>query len=166
MAGFVYSLLHYPLLVTAFLWLAILGILYLFTRIYIFLYEHYITWRGTRQRLRRVLRSSANYEEWCKAAKALDDHLGNDEWKDKDEYAYYNFQTVQQVLTESKALRVVAQSQSDSEEVRREATDRLRAIAETCVKSNFAGLENPRLYSQTYLGTKNLVQEFLDESKQ
>ena len=32
-----------------------------------------------------------------------------------------------------------------------------------CVKSNFAGMEGPRLYSETFLGTKNLIQEYTDE---
>ena len=41
----------------------------------------------------------------------------------------------------------------------------LRALIEACVKNNFVGVENARLYSQTYYGTKNLVQNFVDESK-
>ena len=28
---------------------------------------------------------------------------------------------------------------------------------------NFSGVENPRLYSETYSGTKDLVQEYVDE---
>ena len=31
------------------------------------------------------------------------------------------------------------------------------------VKNNFLGVENPRLYSETYYGTKNLAQDFIDE---
>jgi hypothetical protein len=38
-------------------------------------------------------------------------------------------------------------------------------LIEACVKTNFVGVENSRLYSQTYYGTKNLVQEFIDEGK-
>ena len=43
--------------------------------------------------------------------------------------------------------------------------EQLRALIEASVKNNFVGVENPRLYGQTYLGTKDLVQEFVDESK-
>ncbi|CAG8801891.1 2998_t:CDS:2, partial [Gigaspora rosea] len=32
-----------------------------------------------------------------------------------------------------------------------------------CVKNNFAGVENVRLYSQTYYGTKKIVEEYYDE---
>ena len=31
------------------------------------------------------------------------------------------------------------------------------------VKNNFLGVENPRLYSETYYGTKHLAQDFIDE---
>lgn len=46
---------------------------------------------------------------------------------------------------------------------RSKTVDDLKALIEACVKSNFVGVENSRLYSQTYYGTKNLVQEFIDE---
>jgi len=41
--------------------------------------------------------------------------------------------------------------------------EELRRLLEACIKSNFGGIENPRLYSQTYYGTKTLLQEFYDE---
>ena len=34
---------------------------------------------------------------------------------------------------------------------------------QACVKYNFVGIENPRLYSETYLGTKHLLQGFVDQ---
>ncbi|EEP81787.1 hypothetical protein UREG_06652 [Uncinocarpus reesii 1704] len=36
--------------------------------------------------------------QWKKAAKSLDEFLGNDKWKEADEYAYYNSTTVSTVL--------------------------------------------------------------------
>lgn len=45
------------------------------------------------------------------------------------------------------------------------AVEDLKALIEACVKNNFVGVENSRLYSQTYYGTKNLVQNFIDEGK-
>lgn len=46
---------------------------------------------------------------------------------------------------------------------RSKAADDLKALIEACVKNNFVGVENSRLYSQTYYGTKDLVQDFIDE---
>jgi len=52
----------------------------------------------------------------------------------------------------------------------------LRGVLEACVKANFGksllsctrsdpsgGIESPQLYSQTYFGTKRLVEEYVDE---
>jgi hypothetical protein len=54
--------------------------------------------------------------------------------------------------------------------------EELKAALEGCIKANFgrslspchrltgvAGIESPRLYSQTYYGTKRLVEEYVDE---
>src|SRR6202000_919062 len=42
--------------------------------------------------------------------------------------------------------------------------DELRALAEASIRDNFAGFENPRLYSETYYGCKSLQQSFVDEA--
>ena len=40
--------------------------------------------------------------------------------------------------------------------------EELKSLLENCIKNNFVGVENPRLYSETYYGTKELVQDFVD----
>ncbi|KAF2089239.1 patatin-domain-containing protein [Saccharata proteae CBS 121410] len=166
--GFVYTLLKWPLLFTVFGWLFVLAVSYLFTRLYIYLYEHWITWRGKREKLRQKLQNTATYEEWVASAKELDGYLGNDEWKQKDEYAYYDSRTIRRIKDSLARLRRQVEAgpksnngKSSGESER--AVDELRNLVEACVKSNFAGFENPRLYSETYYGTKNLVQEYVDE---
>ncbi len=171
--GFVYSLLKWPLLLTVFGWLGFLGISYALTRVYIYLYEHFVTWRGRRERLRQALQSKSHYEEWVDAAKELDTYLGNDEWKAKDEYDYYDSKTVRRVRDQMARLRAAAgdasaQTNGDhangtSEEQQRQAVEDLRSLVEACVKSNWVGIENPHLYSETYFGTKNLVQSYIDQ---
>lgn len=84
--GFVYVLLKWPLLVVVLGWLLFLSITYVLTRFYIYLYEHCVTWRGTRQRLRSQLLNATSYEDWIRESKELDHHLGNDTWKEKAEY--------------------------------------------------------------------------------
>lgn len=39
------------------------------------------------------------------------------------------------------------------------------AILEVCLRSNFAGIENPRLYSETYYGTKDRICEYIEEGE-
>lgn len=88
--GFVYVLLKWPLLIVVLGWLLFLSIAYVLTRFYIYLYEHWVTWRGTRQKLRHRLQAATTYEDWIKGAKELDKYLGNDVWKEKPEYSYYD----------------------------------------------------------------------------
>ena len=39
--------------------------------------------------------------------------------------------------------------------------EELRLLLESCIKNNFVGLESPQMYSETYLGTKVLVESFI-----
>lgn len=164
--GFVYTILKWPFLVVVFGWLVVLGVSYLITRLYIYHYERWVTWRGRRQKLRRSLQSKANYKDWVAAAKELDAYLGNDVWKERDDYAYYDSETVKRVLGDLARLRREVENEETlggKNDGNPKAIEDLRRLLEACVKDNFVGIENPRLYSETYYGTKNLVQDFLGE---
>ena len=173
--GFVYAVVQWPLLVFVMAWIVCLGISYAVTRVYVYLYEHWVTWRGERQRLRAALQRTETYAEWVKASRKLDRYLGNEAWKEVDEYAYYDDGTVRRVRNQMARWRRLAEAEEEEEDEgqkevngkgtsgRRRAIEELRTLCEACVKSNFVGVENPRLYSETYYGTKNLVQSFVDE---
>ncbi|KAF2254849.1 patatin-domain-containing protein [Trematosphaeria pertusa] len=169
--GFVYVLLKWPLLIVVFGWLLFLSIAYVFTRLYIYLYEQWVTWRGRRQTLRRQLQNARTYEDWVKGAKELDAYLDNDAWKEKPEYAYYDSRTIRRVHDQMVKLRQRAESDENGTSNgkatadHQKAVEELRGLLEACIKNNFVGFENPRLYSETYYGTKHLVQEFIDEAE-
>ncbi|KAF3921881.1 hypothetical protein ABW20_dc0100018 [Dactylellina cionopaga] len=154
--GYSYALFSWPLLLLVFGWIMFLGFLYFLTRIYIWLYEHFVTHRGKRQNLRLALRRARNYDEWKVAAQELDAYLGADEWRDVDEFSYYDYPTIRRILADMRDLRARARRDDD-------AVEGLAALVRGCVKNDFAGIENPRLYSQTYYGTKSLLQEYYDE---
>lgn len=127
-------------------------------------------WTGKRNKLREQLHSTTNYGDWVKEAKELDKFLGNDDWKAEDEYAYYDSKTVRRVLEQIRRCRRKIEQEeragglpNGSTSANSKAIEDLKALIEACVKNNFVGVENARLYSQTYYGTKNLVQEFIDE---
>lgn len=172
--GYLYTLLKWPLLGIVGAWVLGLAVSYLWTRLYIWLYEHFVAWRGKREKLRRKLHATTNYGDWVEAAKELDTFLGNDAWKGEDEYAYYDSKTVRRVLEQIRRLRRRVEAEErlrprDSQNGAAEKVppiEEMRSLIEACVKNNFVGMENSRLYSQTYYGTKTLVQEFNDESKQ
>lgn len=163
--GWTYSLVKYPLLIFVFGWLFVLFTAYLATRLYIYLYEQYVSWRGKRERLRKNLRVQTNYEDWVKAAKELDRHLGSDKWKEDDDSSYYQPRTIKRVLVEMRKLRHRAEQEERETEASPgfRAIDNLRGLAEACVKNNFSGFEDPHLYSETYFGTKDLIQAYVDE---
>ncbi|KAF7948412.1 uncharacterized protein EAE97_003823 [Botrytis byssoidea] len=168
--GYLYSILKWPLLGVVFMWIGGLGLSYMVTRLYIWTYEHFIAWRGKRNRLREQLHSTTNYGDWVKEAQSLDTYLGNDKWKGEDEYAYYDSKTVRRVLEQIRRCRRKIEqedrtesSSNGSNTTKAKAVEDLKALIEACVKNNFVGVENSRLYSQTYYGTKDLVQEFIDE---
>ncbi|QGI62518.1 hypothetical protein CEK26_006481 [Fusarium fujikuroi] len=165
--GYLYQLSKWPLLFFVFAWLGGLVVAYLSTRLYIWVYEHFFTWRGQRERLRRNLRNASKYDDWVSAAKELDNYLGRQTWREENDFAYYDSKTVRRVWEQMKKTRLRAEEQESKGEKGDgvKAVDELKTLIEACVKNNFVGVENARLYSQTYYGTKNLVQNFLDEEE-
>lgn len=164
--GYVYTLLKWPLLFIVLAWIVFLGAAYLFTRFYIYSYEHLVTLRGKREQLRKRLQSTRTYDEWLEAAKEMDLYLGNERWKEKDSYDFYNSGTVRAIRDQLKDLRLQLQDMESSPNGVANITgiaDELSSLVEAAVKNNFMGTEHPRLYSETFHGTKNLVQSFVDE---
>jgi hypothetical protein len=160
--GYLYSLLKWPFLLIVCAWIVGLSVAYLAIRTYIFLYEQLVAWRGQRETLRRAMRATSRYRDWVAAARKMDDFFGNGRWKEVDDFAYYDSGTVRRVLGQMKKCRRLAERGEDTREGR-QAVEDLKVLIEACVKNNWVGVENPRLYSQTYYGTKNLVQNFIDE---
>ena len=141
--GVLYTVLKWPLLLIVFGWILFLGVAYLLTRIYIWAYEHIVTWRGRRERLRQNLRSTTNYEDWVSAAKELDAYLGNEQWKQNDDYAYYDSVTIKRVKEQLEIRREQANDHSYSytkggghgkEPI--EAVEELKCLVEACVKNS------------------------------
>jgi predicted acylesterase/phospholipase RssA len=166
--GFAYALLKWPFLIVVLAWLLLLSILYLLTRFYIFLYEQLVTWRGRRATLRRQLRQADTYDKWVQAAKEMDDFLGSKAWKTNDAFAYYDYRTVRKVRDQMRDLRERAEEEENNGRDGiggQTAVEKLRQLVHASVKSNFAGLENAHLYSQTYYGTKDLAQSYLNETE-
>ena len=164
--GFVYTILKWPLLAIVFGWLLFLSVAYGVTRIYVYSYEHFVTWTGRREQIRRQLHSTTSYSDWVDAAKQLDTYLGNDTWKTQPEYAYYDYLTVKRVAAQLRELvdKVEVEVSGSSNGVAEtQPVDELKSLLENCIRNNFVGVENPRLYSETYYGTKDLVQDFVEQ---
>ncbi|TNY17939.1 acyl transferase/acyl hydrolase/lysophospholipase [Rhodotorula diobovata] len=149
--GWAYHVSRWPLLLLIFFIIFLEFVAYLVVRQLVNVIEFFAGWRGERGRLRLALRHAETYDEWKTRALALDALLGLNHWKASPSNAYYDAPLVRRVLRALRALR----EQGDAEGV--------CAVLHACVRNNFAGVESFHLYSESYYGTKALVQEYLDE---
>lgn len=147
-----FTLLRYPLLAFIISWTTILSLLYFLVRISIALFENFVLSRDKqRSMLVKNLKESKSYEEYVENAKKLDKYLGLDQWCKEDRYKYYDWRNLKRTIHNLKRLRHAKKYED------------LMIVLQTCVKSNYAGTENPLLYSHCYYGTKNLVEKYNSE---
>ncbi|KAH9951578.1 patatin-domain-containing protein [Amylocystis lapponica] len=148
-----FLLVRWPLLLLIFLFIAFQFGMYIMIRQLVNAKEWISAWRGRKGMLRKRLRSATTYQEWKEAARVLDEYLQFDEWKTVDEDPYYDFRLVRKVRRSLKAFR----ERNDARGV--------LGVLETCVRTNFAAVESPRLYSETFYGTKDLIEEYVTEQE-
>ena len=82
--------------------------------------------------------------------------MHKNEWKTSAPYGFYDYRLLHKVISRLRKYR-----ESDTPE----DADNLKDVLYACLKQNFAGIENAKLYSNTYLGTKRLVEEYVAEGK-
>ncbi|KAI0092473.1 acyl transferase/acyl hydrolase/lysophospholipase [Irpex rosettiformis] len=148
-----FVLVRWPLLTIIFFIIAAEFGFYILIRQLVNTKEWLIAWRGRKGMLRKRLRGAKTYQEWKDAALALDEYLHFDEWKTVDEDSYYDWKLVRKVLRTLKSLRAKNDAHG------------LLGVLETCIRTNFAGLESPRLYSETFYGTKDLIEAYVTEQE-
>ncbi|KIK68128.1 hypothetical protein GYMLUDRAFT_36963 [Collybiopsis luxurians FD-317 M1] len=148
-----FLLLRWPLLFFIFLFITIEFGLYVLIRQVVNTKEWIFSWRGQKGVLRKRLRGARSFQEWKDAAVTLDNYLHFDEWKKIDEDAFYDWKLVRKVKRSLRTLR------------ERKDARGLMGVLETCIRANFAGVESPRLYSETYFGTKDLIESYYDEQE-
>ncbi|KAI0320813.1 patatin-domain-containing protein [Amylostereum chailletii] len=144
---------RWPLLFFIFLFIACEFGFYVLIRQLVNAKEWLSAWRGRKGLLRKRLRASNTYEEWKDAAAILDDYLGFNDWKKVDEDAFYDWKLVRKVKRSLSNLR----QKNDARGV--------LGVLETCMRANFAGVESTRLYSETFFGTKDLIESYITEQE-
>ncbi|KAI1320009.1 hypothetical protein EDD11_002340 [Mortierella claussenii] len=149
--GYSYTLLRIPLMVLIFSIIAVEMWIYVSVRQIVNFWEYFVTWRGRRNRLRKDLRNATTYGKWKAAAQRLDTYMKKDEWKNDPDFGYYDYHL----------LARVNRNLCRSREADR--IDELKDHLQGVVRSNFGGVENARLYSQTYHGTKKPIEEYVQE---
>ncbi|WVW86753.1 hypothetical protein I302_108807 [Kwoniella bestiolae CBS 10118] len=149
--GLTYHLIRWPLLGFFFTIIYFEFLTYVITRQVVNVFEWLVAWRGPKVKLRRELRNAKTYEEWISAAKKLDSNLGFDEWKETEEDSYFDYTLVKRVKRTLTRLRAA-----------KDTRGLMDALA-VCVRSNFAGTESVKMYSETFFGTKHLIEDHVNE---
>ncbi|KAG6836520.1 hypothetical protein H0H93_007197 [Arthromyces matolae] len=150
-SDWLFSLLRWPLLCFIMVFIAAEFGFYVVIRQLVNTKEWFTAWRGTKGVLRKNLRAARTYQEWKEAAAVLDQFLNFDQWKTIDEDQFYDWRLVKKVKKSLKSLR-------DQKDARG-----CLGVLETCIRSNFAGVESSRLYSETFWGTKVLIESYFTE---
>ncbi|KAH8918441.1 patatin-domain-containing protein [Atractiella rhizophila] len=149
--GWAYPIARWPLIFFIGLFVVLQFFSYILVRQLVNIIEYFSAWRGYRGLLRLRLRKAPTYDKWKECALDLDRHLGLEEWKKSDENSYYDWSLLRKIFENLRELR------------ERGDYDGVRSVLEICLRSNFAGTESFRLYAETHLGSKNLLERYVDE---
>ncbi|KAJ3322874.1 hypothetical protein HDU93_003067, partial [Gonapodya sp. JEL0774] len=139
-------------------------VLYVIVRQLVVAYERIYVWTGKPAMLRRRLRASKSYQQWKRNAQILDQHLGNSKWKQNKlalGVGEFDCDLIERTTILLRRLRIHHTKHSDPES----ASRLMDVVLHTGVKANAGGIENPLLYSHTYWGTKDVVEEYLREGE-
>ncbi|MGB5346490.1 MAG: DUF3336 domain-containing protein [Woeseia sp.] len=104
------------------------------------------TWQFEKQ-----MQDAESYAEWREAAIAYDVALGFDEWKSSDVSKHYDYGSIRKRLAELRSLR----NEKDNEGL-------LYTLNEG-IHGNMSGIGHGRLYSKARFGTKQLINDYVEE---
>jgi len=102
-------------------------------------------------RLEKTLGQADSYREWKETALALDELDGNDSWRLEPESEDYDYRLLKSRIRLFRKLR----KQKDYDQL----IFRLREE----LHGNIGNMANPALYQQSRVGTKKLVNDYIDE---
>lgn len=100
---------------------------------------------------RQAMRHAENYATWREAAAELDRLEGRDRWQHEEASEDYDWRLIKSRLQELRRCRAQGQ------------TLRLLYHLRQGLHWNLANIGNPALYAHARVGTKKLVQDYLDE---
>lgn len=98
-----------------------------------------------------TLNNAENYEEWYEYACETDKLYGREIWKASSESKYYNENLTRAFTDELKSYR-------ESGDI-----EKLTKILQICVNKSMNGILNEHLYSKTLVGTKHVIEEYIQE---
>lgn len=107
--------------------------------------------RGTLKQLDRAIEHANTYEEWYEASLEHDRLSGAQEWKEIDRSAHYDYELIRNRLWQIRQAR------------ERGDVNKLVFHLHEGLHGNLGNISNPRLYQQSRVGTKKLIENYLNE---
>ncbi len=107
--------------------------------------------RKSVRKLHHDLAQASNYQEWLEAAKAVDKQDGQQQWRQEAESEDYDFSLIKSRVEVLKKLR------------RRKDYEQLVFRLREELHGNLGNMANPVLYQKARAGTKQLINQYLDE---
>lgn len=101
--------------------------------------------------LENNLKHAANYQEWREIALALDEVTGNQDWKLDNTSPYYDYSLIADRLTRMRRYRLA-----------RNDLNLMRLLREG-LHHDLGNIGHPLLYSHAYIGTKKLIEDYVEE---
>ncbi|KAK7701963.1 Lipase 5 [Botryosphaeria dothidea] len=100
------------------------------------------------------LQNAENYDEWHAAAAELDELEGNNAWKQEHESSEYNYELVEARLKQLDDARISCDVQ------------RMLFLIRTSLTRGLGGMGQLRLYRHSHVGTKALIERYIESAKQ
>lgn len=98
-----------------------------------------------------AMNNATTYTQWREAAQELDQLQGSNQWKYKDISDEYDHQLIKKRLRELRDLRIAGDP------------NRLAFHLHEGLHGNLGNMANPALYSHSYIGTKLLLTDYINE---
>ncbi|MCH2557027.1 MAG: DUF3336 domain-containing protein [Alcanivorax sp.] len=103
------------------------------------------------KQLERVIEHASNYQEWLEASREHDRLSGADDWKEIDRSPHYDYELIRNRLWQIRQAR------------ERGDVNKLVFHLHEGLHGNLGNISNPALYGHTRVGTKRLIERYLDE---
>ena len=103
------------------------------------------------KKLKRTLAQAENYEEWQSIALKLDEETGAQEWKLDNSSPYFDAEIISHRLNLLRRYR------------QQNRTQDLIYILREGFSHDVANIGHPMLFAHTYVGTKKIIEDYIDE---
>lgn len=101
--------------------------------------------------LEKDLKHAHNYQEWKEIAQELDDITGLNDWKRDNASPYYDYQLIANRLTRLRRYRLEKKN-----------IELVRLLREG-LHHDLGNMGHPLLYGHAYVGTKKLIEDYIEE---